>query len=329
MSISSLTPEFEPVRVGMIGVGRHARLILLPALALIPEIRLTCVATAHRDTARAAAERYRVKAYLGFEQMLDHPDLEAVLVVGGDHGTEMGASLEAGLHVWCETPAVTSLETAAYVREQAEKSERVVEVGSCLRHAPVYQKLRELLEAWRAERPGPRLFQAQYYPYIGHFYNLLLYLNGPVETAFAAKGGLETLATLRFGNGDLASVVSRRFDSDAIPYEVVSVSGEDGLLVATDGHELAFHRTRAPATGSHLTFDAADATVFAPTFSMPYGALNQLYLRGYVPELQHFARRVRQGLPSVCGIEDMEQTLLVRQAIDRAAASGAWERVGA
>src|SRR5262249_39812194 len=137
MSISSLTPEFEPVRVGMIGVGRHARLILLPALALIPEIRLVCVATAHRDTARAAAERYRVKAYLGFEQMMDHPDLEAVLVVGGDHGTEMGACLEAGLHVWCETPAITSQEMAAYVREQAEKYERLVEVGSCLRHAPV------------------------------------------------------------------------------------------------------------------------------------------------------------------------------------------------
>src|SRR6184192_2585756 len=86
MSITSLTPEFDPVRVGLIGVGRHARLILLPALALVPELQLCCVATAHTDTARAASERYRVKAYIGFEDMLDHPGMEAVLVVGGQHG---------------------------------------------------------------------------------------------------------------------------------------------------------------------------------------------------------------------------------------------------
>src|SRR5207248_10617424 len=82
MSTSSLLPDFEPVRVGMIGVGRHARQVLLPALTLVPEIELCCVSTAHTDTARAASARYRVKAYVGFEDMLDHADLEAVLVVG-------------------------------------------------------------------------------------------------------------------------------------------------------------------------------------------------------------------------------------------------------
>src|SRR5207253_370175 len=158
----SLTPDFEPVRVGMIGVGRHARLILLPALALIPEIRLCCICTAHTDTARAAGERYRVKAYIGFEDMLDHPDLEAVLVVGGQHGPEMLAALEAGLHVWCETPAITSSESAGYAREQAAHSKRLVEVGSCLRHAPIYQRFRDLLLEWNNAAPGPRMFQAQY-----------------------------------------------------------------------------------------------------------------------------------------------------------------------
>jgi predicted dehydrogenase len=327
MSLTSLTPDFAPVRTAMIGVGRHARLVLLPALALVPEIELACVSTAHVDTAQAAEKRYRVKAYVGFEDMLDHPGLEAVLVVGGDQGAEMAAALEAGLHVWCETPAITSVETAVYVRELAAKAKKLVEIGSCLRHAPVYQKMKQLLEEWRAESPGPRLLQAQYYPYVGHIYNLVLYLNGSVEAAFAAKGALETLATLRFANGDLGSVVSRRFDNDSIPYESLAMSGQSGLLSATNGRELCFHLVRDGRTASHLSLTAEEARLHAPTFSMPYGALNQLYLRGYVPELEYFARRVRQGLPPVCDIDEMERTLLVREAINRSAASGVWELV--
>jgi predicted dehydrogenase len=327
MSITSLEPDFEPVRVGMIGVGRHARLILLPALSLVPEIQLCCVSTAHTDTARAAEKRYRVKAYIGFEDMLDHAGLEAVLVVGGQQGPETAAALEAGLHVWCETPAVTSTETAAYVREQLTKSRKILEIGSCLRHAPIYRKMRDLLLEWREESPSPRLFQAQYYPYVGHFYNLMLYLNGAIDQVFAVKGALETLVTLRFANGDLGSVISRRFDNDSIPFEAVSISSEAGLLSATNGRELSFHRARDGRAAAHLSFDMAEASLAAPTFSMPYGALNQLYLRGYVPELDYFARRVREGKPPVCDLDEMERTLLVREAINRSAASGAWETV--
>src|SRR5262249_33680635 len=160
-----------------------------------------------------------------------------------------------------------------------------------------------------------------------HFYNLMLYLNGAVEQVFAAKGALETLVTLRFANGDLGSVISRRFDNDSIPYEALSISCEAGLLTATNGRELCFYRTREAVAGAPLSFDKTEATRQAPTSSMPYGALNQLSLRGYVPELEFFARRVREKLPPVCSLDDMEQTLLVRQAIDRSAATGVWEKV--
>src|SRR5439155_20793260 len=140
-----------------------------------------------------------------------------------------------------------------------------------------------------------RLLQARYYPYVGHFYNLILYLNGAVDSVFAAKGALETLVTLRFASDEFGSVTSRRFQNDSIPFEEVAVSGEDGLLVAADGRELRFYRTGDARAAMHLTFDVANAALHSPTYSMPYGALNQLYLRGYVPELEYFARRVRQG----------------------------------
>jgi predicted dehydrogenase len=43
----------EPLRVGMIGVGRHARKMLLPSIAQIPEqVRLVAFATSREETAR-------------------------------------------------------------------------------------------------------------------------------------------------------------------------------------------------------------------------------------------------------------------------------------
>src|SRR5437868_6766795 len=104
--------ENRPVSVGMIGVGRHARAILLPALGLAPSLKLVALATAHAESAREAEERYRCRCYVGYEALLADAAVEAVLVVGGRHETEMLDALRAGKHVWCETPAITTAEGA-------------------------------------------------------------------------------------------------------------------------------------------------------------------------------------------------------------------------
>lgn len=327
MAAADQTAEFPPVRVGMIGAGRHARQVLLPALSLTPELHLAAICTAHVETAEAAGQRYRVPTYVGYEAMLQEAELDAVLVVGGSHRGEMLACLDAGLHVWCETPAVDSPETAALVTTRARIAGLLVEVGSCLRFAPIYRRLKKELDCWRRDCPGTRLFQCRYYPYVGHFYNLLLWLNGQVAEVCAVKGDTETLVQLRFANGDLGTVTARRFHNDSVPYEQVAVSAESGLLVAENGQELRRYRSGEKKAPAQLEFGSSDVEIWSPTFSMPYGRLNHLYLRGYVPELEHFARRVRREEPSVSGLDDMLQTLRIRQAIDRSAERRAWEPV--
>jgi predicted dehydrogenase len=330
MGASGVACSAEPVRVGILGVGRHASQVLLPALTLTHCLELAAVCTAHQNTAVAAGRRWRVPAYAGYEALLAEAaalKLEAVLVVGAPHGPAMSAALEAGLHVWCETPAVDSGETAVRVAELASRAQRVVEVGSCLRFAPIYRKLRKELGCWRRDCPGARLFQCRYYPYVGHFYNLLLWLNGPIAEVCAVRGAGETLVHLRFANGDLGSVTARRFHNDSVPFEQVAVSAESGLLIAENGQELRRHRSGEQRPAGRLEFDLGEVEAWLPTFSMPYGRLSHLYLRGYVPELEYFSRRVRHGEPSVSGLEDMLATLRVREAIERSAQQRAWEPV--
>jgi hypothetical protein len=112
-----------------------------------------------------------------------------------------------------------------------------------------------------------------------------------------------------------------------VPYEQLAVSAEDGLLVAENGQHLHFYGTSEARTSAELEFGTSEVRSWTPTFSMPYGELQHLFLRGYIPELQHFARRIRLGGPEVCGVDAMEQTYLTQQAVHRSAASGAWERV--
>ena len=329
MSLLNTVAEFDPIRVGLVGVGNHARLIVLPALSLILEIQLAAACVAHQETADAATARYRVPTYIGFERMLEaHADeLDGVLVVGGPQTKAILACLEAGLHVWSETPAIRSRDDARGVRDAALATDKIVEVGSCLRHAPIYVRMRQMLHEWRRESEGPRLFQVSYYPYEGHFYNLLQFFNGDVREVAAVKGETETLVHLRFQNDDLGTLTARHFNNNSVSFEEVSISAPDGMLVARNGWELRHYRAGETKHPMELCFDLADATLMSPTHSLPYGEMNQLYLRGYVPELQYFARMVRLGASPVCTVDDMERSTLVEEAVNRAAASRSWETV--
>lgn len=315
----------DPVRVGMIGVGRHARAILLPSLALSDELRLVALATAHEGTARAAEERYRCRCHVGHEALLADEAVEAVLVVGGRHEPQMLDALRAGKHVWCETPAVSTAEGARAIA--AASAGRVVEVGFCLSYAPIYRELRRRLQQWREESPGPRMFQVRYYPYVGHFYHLLGFLNGPITAVSVLKSEVGQFVHLRFANGDTGSLTWTRFANTSLPYEEVTITGETGLLSVTDGRDLRFYHTREPVHSQELSIGTVDAELGTPTFSMPYGQLNHLYLRGYVPELEAFARHVRAGEPPEATIAQAYEALRVRQAIERAASSGGWELI--
>ena len=319
-----------PLRVGLIGVGRHARQVLIPATQQIPEaLRLVALATAHEETARRAGEFYRLPCCVGHDALLRHPEVDAVIIATGDRERHAIAALEAGKHVFCETAGIKSREGAARIRHLIRERSLTYQVGSCLRYAPVYRKMKSLLSEWRQREPGPRTIVVRYYPFIGHFENLLLGLGGAIAQVLTVQHPDNSGALLlyRFVSGDLASIAWCSFHNVSLPFEAVEIVHRTGRLLAEDGRSLRFDCTpAAQATAAYaLTYEHADARLYNSTFSIPYGQNQQLYLRGYTPELDDFARCVRDRAEPTCGIDDAEQTYLVRRAAEAShQAGGVW-----
>lgn len=320
----------------MVGVGRHGRQVLIPAIAQIPDsMRLIALATAHEETARDAREFYRMPCHVGYEALIADPDVEAVIIAASANHEAMAiASLEAGKSVFSETPGVSSAEGANRIRDLATSRRLTYLVGSCLRYAPIYQKMRQLLQSWREGEPGPRTFNASYYFAGGHFYNLMLFLNGSINKLLhlMAPGGAGKITLLRFANGDIGSVRDCRFNNWTPPYEQVEILHHSGMLVADDGRVLRFHRTPQSSSAApvELSFDHASGELFQTSSSIPYGRNRQLYLRGYAPELVEFVDCVRTGGQPTCGVDDALKTVELNDAAQRSFdLGGEWVEVGA
>lgn len=327
-----MIPFGKPLRAGLIGVGTHAREVLIPGINQIPDdLRLVALASAHESTAKAASEFHRLPCHVGYEKLIADPNVEVVIIASsGDHESVAMAALEAGKPVFNETPAIRSETGGARIKRFAAEKKLTYLVGSCLRYAPVYQKMRLLLGAWREREPGARTFNAAYYFGWGHFCNLLLYLGGPIDSALhqAAPEGAGGITLLRFASGDIGSIRECAFNNWTPPYEQMEIVHKSGWMLAEDGRTLKFHQTSRSLHAMRMSFDNASGDFYQTTFSLPYGQIQHLHLRGYIPELSEFAHCVRTGDLPTCGVDDALATLRVDEATRQSRDSGGqWVKV--
>lgn len=142
----------DKLRVGVIGANVDAGWsprAHLPAINALPDLELTAVCTAHEETARASAEKFGARlAFHDYEEMLRHPDIDAVSVVTRvpKHFEMTKAALEAGKHVYTEWPLGANLREADELANLARAKGVHTMVGLQARSSPVYLRLKELVE---------------------------------------------------------------------------------------------------------------------------------------------------------------------------------------
>ncbi|HVF10742.1 MAG TPA: Gfo/Idh/MocA family oxidoreductase [Abditibacteriaceae bacterium] len=304
----------QPVAVGLIGVGFHARTVHIPALDLAPELRLAAVAASHESTASAAAARYRVPGYADYRELLEYADVEAVIIATPTHAHEAicRAAFQSGKHVLIETPGIPDIPAARELLSLAQKKRLVAQVGFLTRYSQPFEVLRSRL----IEQPSPRLFTYEYFPYLSHTYNLALYLSGRAERVLAATSDASgSTATVRFHNGDTAVIIGRALANCSVDIETVRVS-TGTFFGAVEGRR----RVRIIENMQPTGVDAwSTATSGGSTYEPQPFAGRFSESTGAAPQLRAFAAAIRTGTPPRSTLEDaIETQLLMNEAAAKA-----------
>lgn len=111
------------LRVGIVGTG-FARRVQLPGLSLVPEVRVTAIASGHRAHAEEVAAQFDIpRVYDDGVTLAQSADLDLVIVSSTppSHAEFAIAALEAGRHVLCEKPMALNAGEAERMMIAAER----------------------------------------------------------------------------------------------------------------------------------------------------------------------------------------------------------------
>lgn len=142
--------------IGVLGVGemgkRHAENIR----RLVPEARLVCVADVAGERARQVATELEIEhSYRSLEDMLEHKDLQAVLIATPDkfHAQAIRIAAAAGKDILCEKPLATNLPDAYAALQAVAKAGVRLQIGFMRRYDTAYAAAMKRIEAGEIGEP--------------------------------------------------------------------------------------------------------------------------------------------------------------------------------
>lgn len=138
----------EKLRVGVIGCGSIAQHRHLPEYKANKNVELVAVCDIHEGRAEEVAEKYGVKAYTNYEELLKSGLVDAVSVCTPNylHAPISIAALNAGVHVLCEKPMATSKEEAEAMIAAAKENGKKLMIAHNQRFVPSHQKARQFIQ---------------------------------------------------------------------------------------------------------------------------------------------------------------------------------------
>jgi len=263
----------EKLRFGIIGCGVIGRLHA-EAITSLPDAQLVAVADIIPERAQELAEKYHVKPYSDFHEMLAREQLDVVDICtpSGQHGEEAIQVMRSRRHVIVEKPMDISREAIEEMLRVQQEAGVKLAVISQHRFDPVTREVHDLVEeqafgrlvlgnavipwwrsqayydsgAWRGtwELDGGGVLMNQSI----HSIDLLQWLMGPVKSVFAYTDTIvhrmETedvgVAVLRFANGALGTISAT---TGAYPGAStrIEIYGDKGSALIEDDHLSYLH----------------------------------------------------------------------------------------
>ena len=147
----------KKINVGIVGLGRLGKQYARNLQFKIPEANLVAACSIVKDELKYAQEELGVDhVYEKYEDMLDHPGLEAVFVVSSTHMhvKHLKGAVDADKHVFCEKPLSISVDECLGVEKYLrDKGHLKVVVGFVRRFDPSYRYAKRKVDAGAIGRP--------------------------------------------------------------------------------------------------------------------------------------------------------------------------------
>ena len=147
-------PPDRTINIGILGCGPIAQAGHFESVTKARNTKLHAVC----DVASDLAERFAIahgaeKTFLSYQDMLDDPQLDAVIIATADsfHVPAALAALSAGKHVLCEKPLGVSLEEVARLEAAVAASGLKLQVGHMKRFDQGLQSARHFIDAEMGE----------------------------------------------------------------------------------------------------------------------------------------------------------------------------------
>lgn len=321
----------ELLRVGLVGCGRHGRL-LAQALAQVPGAAL--VACCDPNPAALAGFPGDLARFPSIPAMLDQARLDAAIVATAHAALAeaAGAVVEGGRHVFCEKPFALNAAQARPVVDAARRHGVNLMVGYCLRYDALRLQARGLIErgalgeiAWVGGGKGGR-------PLDGWLTSreagggTLLWLGSHLvdqvnwlldqrprrvyaEMARRPDGGTDrtTVFTIRYEGGTLAHLDCSQ--AAHASYDYLELAGAHGRL------RVEWLPRRTLVVHSEVLPEYREPTVI----QLPAND----HLPMYVAELREFVASILERRPPAIGGEDALRVLEVLDAVAASAEQGA------
>jgi predicted dehydrogenase len=143
----------KTIRVGLIGAGERLRGLITHVRRRHPgaSIRFAGLCDPREGAAealeRVAGDSPRVHA--DYSSLVSDPEIDWVWVGSWNcfHCEHAVAAMRAGKHIFLEKPLATNLEDCLAIRKVQEETGRSVFFGFCLRYAPHYRRLHEIVSS--------------------------------------------------------------------------------------------------------------------------------------------------------------------------------------
>lgn len=291
-----------------IGAGFHASTNIYPS-AIAAGVNIKAIATRNLGNSRKALLRFGSNGtpYDDYLEMLNCEKCDGVVVVAQPKEQFLIAleCIKSDKNVFVEKPLGWDEKEARIIYQAAKEHKVIVMVGFMKRFAPCYRKIKEIIDSKELGEPrsfvinfavDSTLFCKNEEEFIKlaaiHIIDLTRFLFGEVSQvngfSNSKKENISQCFSLKFESGVVGSIYFCGMNAWSRESENITLTFDHGFAAVEEINKVVIHKSKT-SKGISFASQTEEDIVLTPSGTPMSGAYRDLYLRGFIGEIEHFA----------------------------------------